>query len=182
MECQVGGLPQAGRPLGRIDVLARRLLQSWGALRRGFTRAAAAIEPRSAADCQATADEHDAPPKRAPLALKAGDRVRVRSWDDIKRTLDAEKRCGGLGWLPLQQEHCGKTYTVVRRVERFFDERARRLLKLRDVVLLEGVHCMPPKDGPLSYAGCQRMCFLFWKEAWLERASPEDGKGGDARS
>ena len=173
MECQVGGLPQAGRPLGRIDVLIRRILQAWGGLKRVCERVTAG-GGASCGDRHAAGSGQEGP-RRAPLGLKPGERVRVRSWAEIEQTLDADKCCGGLGWLPLQQHHCGKTYAVVRRVDRFFDERARRLLKLRDVVLLDGVHCIPPKDGPWSYAGCERMCFLFWKEDWLERVSAEGG-------
>ena len=36
---------------------------------------------------------------------------------------------------------------VRRRVTEFFDERTRRMLKLRNVVTLEAVHCVPPRDG-----------------------------------
>ena len=44
-------------------------------------------------------------------------------------------------------------------------------------MLLEGVCCMPPKGRLDDFAGCQRMCLLFWKEAWLERVSDDHGSG-----
>jgi hypothetical protein len=68
---------------------------------------------------------------------------------------------------------CGGIYTVRKRIDRYFDERTRRMLKLRNVVILDGVYCEPPSSGPHDYAGCTRSCFLFWKEAWLERVSSQ---------
>lgn len=193
MECQVGGLPHAGRALSRVDKLGQRVRQSWGFVVRGVTKvardprilvrkAAAAAGSPQPTDCQASMAEGGAPFRPEPLGLKVGEKVRVKSWEEVRRTLDADERCAGLGWMSLQQQYCGRTFTVARRIERFFDERARRLLKVRDVVFLDGVHCRPPKEGPWSYAGCDRMCFLFWKEAWLERLSPEEDQHGDARS
>ena len=35
--------------------------------------------------------------------------------------------------------------------------------------ILDEVHCVPPDHAACAYAGCQRSCFLFWKEGWLER-------------
>ena len=68
-------------------------------------------------------------------------------------------------------DHCGQEYVVGKRVRRFFDERTRRLLKLRNVVILDGVYCEPPRGDFHDYAGCDRTCFFFWKEAWLERVA-----------
>jgi hypothetical protein len=104
--------------------------------------------------------------------LQSGERVRVRERDEILATLGENSSCGGLGWMPLMDSFCGTTQTVLCRVDRFFDERTRRMLRPRDVVLLEGVYCRPSPDGPWDYAGCARTCLLFWKEAWLERLPP----------
>ena len=49
-------------------------------------------------------------------------------------------------------------------------ECTRRMLRIRNTVILDEVYCEPPADGSDDYAGCHRTCFLFWKEAWLERA------------
>jgi hypothetical protein len=107
-----------------------------------------------------------------PLALQPGERVRVLEWSEILATLDEQSSCQGLGWMSVMRAFCGTEQTVLRRVERFFDERTRRMLRIRDVVLLEGVHCRPSPNDPEDYAGCARTCLLFWKEAWLERLPP----------
>jgi len=111
-------------------------------------------------------------PSRPSLALQPGERVRVREWNDILATLDEHSSCQGLGWMPLMRAFCGTEQTVLRRVDRFFDERTRRMLRPRGVVLLEDVHCRPSADAPEDYAGCARTCLLFWKEAWLEKLPP----------
>jgi CelD/BcsL family acetyltransferase involved in cellulose biosynthesis len=115
-----------------------------------------------------------APRVPPPLELKEGERVRVRTIAEIVATLDERERCDGLAWMDLMAPFCGRTFTVVRRVNRFFDERTRRMLRCRNAVLLEGVHCVPTSDAPYDYAGCERMCLLFWHEAWLERAAEEE--------
>ena len=105
-----------------------------------------------------------------PLRLREGERVRVKPLEQIRATLDPVGDCEGLGFMPIQAAFCGREFTVRKRVERFFDERTRRMLRIRNTVILDGVFCEPPAGGPDDYSGCHRTCFLFWKEAWLERA------------
>jgi hypothetical protein len=111
------------------------------------------------------------------LGLKAGDCVRVLSLEEITSTLDDRGTLDGMGFLPaMMARYCGGTYTVRKPVQRFFDERSWRMLRLKDSVILEGVYCEPELFLRSEFAGCQRSCFLFWKEAWLERAT--EGPGG----
>ena len=126
-------------------------------------------------------ERRDAYPGAAPVAqptrvkakgrpLAPGDRVRVRTYEEIAATFDAPEKTGGMSYLGIvMNKYAGKTYTVKGRVDRFFDERHWKMLKLRDAVILDGVYCEPPKDAGVDWAGCSRSCFLFWKEDWLER-------------
>jgi len=173
LDCQLENLPNAGDDLGaiarwrlraaaaagRLARRAKRILEDPGRLlvKAGLRRPATA-----AADAPAPA----VPP---PLHLLAGQRVRVKSLEQIRSTLDAVGDCEGLGFMPVQEAFCGREFTVRKRIERFFDERTRRMLRLRNTVILDGVFCEPPTTGAVDYAGCHRTCFLFWKEAWLER-------------
>ncbi len=99
--------------------------------------------------------------------LREGDRVRVRSRAEIAATLDAAGTCSGCWLAPPQYACCGRVFTVARRVERFFDERRWRMLRTRNLVALEGVHC--DGQGMPETAGCDRGCFYFWRTEWLER-------------
>lgn len=106
------------------------------------------------------------------LGLQPGELVRVRSRAEIQRTLDQSGRCAGLAYTPVMDRHCGQTFKVRKRVGLFFDERTRNMLRVRDVVILDGAFCEPAGGLGVDYAGCTRTCFLFWKEAWLERVTP----------
>jgi hypothetical protein len=94
--------------------------------------------------------------------------VRVRPWIEIARTLDRHSRCNGCAFLEPMRAFCGREFRVVRCVERFFDEQRWRMLKVRNIVLLDGVHC--DGSGHPDTAGCDRMCLYFWRTEWLERA------------
>jgi hypothetical protein len=113
-----------------------------------------------------------APPPRLQVSFPAadvreGDLVRVRSVEEIVSTLDATGYLHGCGFGLGQYQFCGRQFRVARRVEHFFDEARARMLRGRNLVLLEGVHC----DGSSVRwtAGCQRMCFYFWRTEWLEK-------------
>jgi hypothetical protein len=100
-------------------------------------------------------------------ALAAGDVVRVRSADEIRQTLDARGYYRGCGFAVQMFQYAGQTHRVLRRVERFFDEKQFRMLKARNLVLLEGLHC----DGSHlpDTQGCDRLCYFFWRTEWLEK-------------
>jgi hypothetical protein len=110
-----------------------------------------------------------------PTGLQPGDRVRVKSLAEIQATLDSHGRYEGLFYTSATMDrYCGGTYTVLTRVDRFFDERSRRMLRMKNTVLLEGVYCQPAPDLDDRIAGCKRTCFLFWKEVWLQRVGAAD--------
>lgn len=106
----------------------------------------------------------------ASLRLQAGERVRVKTVMEVARTLDTDGKHKGMTYLPaVMDRFAGRTFTVRKRVDHFFDERNWRMLHLSDSVILDEVFCEPEEHVDCEYAGCQRTCFLFWKEAWLER-------------
>jgi len=116
----------------------------------------------------------------APLGLKGGETVRVKSLKEIEGTLDGQGRCEGLGYLPVvMNKYCGGVYKVQKRINLFFDERGWRMLKLRNVVILDDVLCELAANIKEDWAGCDRTCFLFWKEAWLERVEPLEVKSSE---
>jgi len=111
------------------------------------------------------------------LGLQPGDLVRVKPIEQILATLNQKRRCRGLLWMTGMRKYCGKQYRVRRRVERIMLETNGELRTMKDTVLLEGVMC----DGA-AFGGCDRCCFHFWREAWLERvpteANEQDGQVG----
>ena len=175
MDCQLQDLPEAGRELGRADRL-KMLAYFWSRYlvrngRRVVADPAVLLEKlhlvRRREEVAPPTDE--APILPPPLRLRNGERVRVKSVEMIRATLNGDGLCEGLGFMPIQAAFCGGEYSVRKRIDRFFDERTRRMLRTRNIVILDGVYCEPTLDGGDDYAGCHRTCFLFWKEAWLER-------------
>lgn len=104
-----------------------------------------------------------------PLNLKPGDRVRVKSCEEIRKTLDQDGKYQGLSFTVAQKKYCGGTFIVLKRLERVFDERRWKLSRIRETVLLDDAAC--DGDGGIfrEWDGCDRHCLLWWKEAWLER-------------
>jgi hypothetical protein len=95
--------------------------------------------------------------------------VRVKSEREILETLDSCGKSSGLAWIPCMGKYCGQECRVYKRVEKIILESTGEIRKAKNTVLLEGVIC----DG---LYGCDRSCFPFWREVWLERIPVDVGK------
>jgi hypothetical protein len=105
--------------------------------------------------------------------LRGGDWVRVKSPQDVQKTLDADGMLEGLPFMPEMLRYCGQRLQVKRRAEKTCVEYPDGSYKLReflnnDVYVLATLRC-PGEE----HDGCQRNCLLFWKRAWLEHATEE---------
>lgn len=109
-----------------------------------------------------------------PPRLDAGDLVRVRSQEEIRSTLDRWQSLKGCGFLSGMAGYCGTTQRVLKRVERFMDERDYRMKKATGIVLLDGALC----SGTGTTGRCDRSCFFFWREEWLEKLDGQSGPKG----
>jgi hypothetical protein len=104
-------------------------------------------------------------PKVGVTKLQAGDLVRVRSREEIEATLNFRGQLRGCKFLEAMVPYCGTTQRVLKPAKRFFDERDHRLKKCKGVLLLEGAMC----QGTAKFGRCDRSCFYFWREEWLEK-------------
>jgi hypothetical protein len=100
--------------------------------------------------------------------LQPGDVVRVRSAEEIARTLDDDGKLDGLPFMPEMLAYCGRTASVFKRADKTCAGRG-KARHMDDAVHLVGVRC----DGS-AHDGCQAACLIYWKEAWLERV-PANG-------
>jgi len=106
--------------------------------------------------------------------LRAGDRVIVRSPEEILSTLDNDGTLDGLPFMPEMLDWCGKSFRVERRVEKTCVEvtppvPSTRRFAANDVVFLEGPRC-----GGHGHDECKRACKIFWKEDWLQPLDSSD--------
>lgn len=110
---------------------------------------------------------------RETLDLAAGDRVTVKSHAEIVATLDTQGRNRGMGFDTEMVPYCGRTMTVLRRVERLIDEGTGRMRHLgSDALILDGAFCEGRYHGM-----CPREVYPYWREIWLRRADGQSDAG-----
>jgi hypothetical protein len=97
--------------------------------------------------------------------LNTGDWVHVRTRQEIQAMLDPFKETNGCAFLEDMYKYCDTKQRVFKSMERFLDERDYKVKKVRGVILLENVIC----SGTPAFGRCDRSCFLFWREEWLEK-------------
>jgi hypothetical protein len=97
------------------------------------------------------------------LNLKPGELVVVKSFEEIRRTLDSKHQNHVLTFTGEMRSYCGMQFRVFKRLERLYNEYTHQHRSVKHTVLLEGVYCRGVGFG------CDRACFHFWREAWLDR-------------
>ena len=110
------------------------------------------------------------PTPSVSLNLQPGELVRVKTHDEILRTLTAANKNRGLLWDAEMVPYCGGTYRVLKRVTHIIDERTGEVQEMRNpCIILDSVVCQA------RYSGCRMFCprsiYPYWREIWLERVS-----------
>lgn len=101
----------------------------------------------------------------AELGLQPGERVRIKSKEEILPTLDSTLQNRGMGFDEEMARFCGTVATVQARVTRCIDESTGRLLTMKyPCIVLENNVC----EGAFNLS-CPREFIPFWREIWLER-------------
>ncbi|MEZ5923171.1 MAG: hypothetical protein R3D57_02185 [Hyphomicrobiaceae bacterium] len=107
------------------------------------------------------------------LGLKPGDYVRIKSHEQILETLTYDGKNRGMFFDAELVPFCGKTYRVQAMVERFIDEEVGVMRHMKTpAAILENVYCLSLYTGKRAF--CPRGYISWWREAWLERVSPEE--------
>ena len=104
----------------------------------------------------------------SPINLRPGDIVRVKSKQEIEKTLRKSKNRGL--WFDVEMHRfCGGEFRVAQRVETIVDEASGRMLTMKNpCIVLEGV------SATGEYLGlCPQNELIYWREIWLERVSNE---------
>ncbi len=113
----------------------------------------------------ANPEKQTAATQKSAAPVQTGDWVRVRSREEIQSTLDPFKELKGCAFLEEMYQYCNTEQRVLKAMTRFLDERDYKVKKVRGVILLENVICR----GTPAFGPCDRCCFLFWREEWLEK-------------
>ncbi|NUO57115.1 MAG: hypothetical protein HOV71_25885 [Hamadaea sp.] len=110
----------------------------------------------------------DGPTPTGRTDLQPGELVRIKSKEEIMKTLNADLLNRGLGFDAEMARFCGQTARVLRRIDTIVDENTGKMLRMKSpCIVLEGVVC----EGAFS-ANCPRAITAYWREIWLERVEP----------
>lgn len=106
------------------------------------------------------------------LDLQPGEWVKVKSIEEISKTLNAENTNCGLSFDREMLKYCGRTAQVLRRVDHIIDEASGRMLTMKTpCIVLADVVCTAD-----YHRSCPRGIYPYWREIWLERnATPAPG-------
>jgi len=107
------------------------------------------------------------------LDLKAGELVRVRSKDEIERTLNRKLRNRGL-WFDVEMlPYCGKgNFQVLRRVDKILNEKTGQMIKFNNpCIILDGVTCSGNYLARRMFSPKHE--YIYWREIWLERVQKD---------
>lgn len=101
------------------------------------------------------------------LGLKAGDWVRVKTKEEILRTIDRRQLNRGLSFDVEMTPYCGKVFQVKQIVRQILDEVTGEMVPMKNpCIVLDGVVCGS------HYSPCRLMCPRaippYWREIWLE--------------
>ncbi len=115
------------------------------------------------------------------LNLQPGELVRVKSQEEILRTVDTGNKNRGMYWDAELVPYCGKTYRVRGRVTKLIGERTRKMVVMKNpCIILDSVVCQA------RYSPCRMFCpkemFPYWREAWLERVEPSGNDASDTNA
>lgn len=107
------------------------------------------------------------------LNLRPGELVRIKSYEEILKTVNTTNKNRGLYFDAEAVPYCGGTYRVLSRVSKILDEKTGKLINLKnESIILEGVYCQA------RYSECRMFCpraiYSYWREAWLERVASHD--------
>ena len=97
--------------------------------------------------------------------LQPGETVRVKTQEEIKETLNRWNQLKGCAFMEEMWPYCGTPQKVFKRVEKFLDERDYLVKRCKGIIILEGVLC----EGTRDFGVCDRSCYFFWREEWLEK-------------
>jgi len=97
--------------------------------------------------------------------LQPGELVRVKSKEEIMKTLNEDLLNRGMGFDAEMSRFCGRTARVARRIDHIIDEKTGQMLHMRNpCIVLEGIVC----EGAFS-VNCPRSITAYWREIWLDR-------------
>lgn len=101
----------------------------------------------------------------AEAGIKSGDRVSVRSVEEIAATLDQRRKNRGMGFTAEMTKYCGKEYVVDGLISRIIDDATKKMLVMKyPCLILKGVNASGETEKL-----CVQHELIYWREVWLKK-------------
>ena len=114
------------------------------------------------------AGEH-AQTRHEKLDLVPGELVQIKTVNEIKATLDANKKNRGVFFDVEMVPFCVRTCRVRARVNQIIEKPTGKMVKIPgDWILLEGTACTGK-----YHRSCARAILPYWREMWVRRADED---------
>src|SRR4030042_2176201 len=145
-QCQIHGLPVMAEPVGIVEKLYQRRNRIRRVVKRRRNYLLSVLAEITGQ--KGKTDNYTAV-SRSKETPEPGDRVRVKSKEDIQKTLNRWNQLKGCSFMEEMWPYCGTTQKILKRIEKFLDERDYLIKKCKGIVILDGVFCEGTKDfGP----------------------------------
>jgi hypothetical protein len=113
------------------------------------------------------------PTPSGTLNLQPGELVRVKSQEEILKTVSSSNKNRGMYWDAELVPYCGGTYRVLKRVSKLIIERTGKMQEMKTpCIILDNVMCQA------RYSQCRMLCpksmYPYWREIWLERVEVQN--------
>jgi hypothetical protein len=110
------------------------------------------------------------PTPSGALNLQPGELVRVKSHEEILKTVNSSNKNRGMYWDAELVPYCGGIYQVLKSVTKIIDEKTGKMVEMKNpCVVLDSVVCQA------RYSQCRMLCpksmYPYWREIWLERVT-----------
>jgi hypothetical protein len=87
---------------------------------------------RHAVSPKARSNSPGEPTLSGTLDLQPGELIRVKSHEEILKTVDSSNRNRGMYWDAELVSYCGGTYRVLKRVSRLIDEKTGKMIEMKN--------------------------------------------------
>jgi hypothetical protein len=119
------------------------------------------------------------PTPAGTLNLQPGELVRVKSHEEILKTVDTGNKNRGMYWDAELVPYCGGTYQVLKSVTKIIDEKTGKMVEMKNpCIILDSVVCQA------RYSPCRMLCpkemYPYWREIWLERVAANGNSASGA--
>ena len=159
-KCQLFTLQAIAEPLGKVE----SAIQFKNRLKRYVKRRFRFLH-NMLREAMYTGQDVKKLPMARTMTLQPGDKVQVLSREEIQATLNLWNGLKGCAFMEEMWQYCGTRQKVLKRVNKFLDERDYKIKKCKGIVILDRVMCNGTKD----FGECDRSCFFFWREEWLKK-------------